>query len=183
MPNPSNAGDRAKAYRLRKLAKRTKLMPVDALWLAEYEENQQQKPKDVGASRSRSGRRIHLDVEEHAEAESVGTGAAAAAAAAALAAKEEGRRLDSLTIESVGALKEAVGVYRDMCLSMRRRMESLEEIHIEMLDAVRTQYLARTQAEINAMEASSAGGDAMTKMAETMLPHLFNGKHGAKPAT
>jgi hypothetical protein len=50
-----------------------------------------------------------------------------------------------------------------------------------MLDAVRTQYLARTQAEINALEASSQGGDAMTRMAESLLPQMF--KNGTKPAT
>src|SRR5258708_1884711 len=139
MPDPSNAGDRAKAYRLRKLAKRSKLMPVDALWLAEYQENQKKTDEkrggpDFGASRARSGRRIKLDVEEHAESESIGTGAAAAAAAA-LAAKEEGRRLDSLTIESVNALKEACAVYRDVCLSLKERTEVLEATHIAMLDA------------------------------------------------
>jgi hypothetical protein len=183
VPDPANAGDRAKAYRLRKV-KPGKLPPIDALWLGEYEDKakdrERAKARDVGGSRRRSGRRIKLDVEEHEEAEAVGTGAAAAAAAAALATREEGRRLDSLTIESVGALKEAVACYREICISMKDRMEILEETHIEMLGSVREQYLARTQAEINAMEAAS-GGDPMTKLAEQFLPDILRRANGAKP--
>lgn len=182
MGDRASAGDRAKAYRLRKLRTSSKLMPIDALWLADYEEKEERRTRsraaDVGASRSRSGRKVKFEMEEDAEAEAIGTGTAATvAAAAALQVKEEGRRLDSLTIESVGALKEAVAVYRDVCLSMRRRMEALEDNHVEMLEAVRTQYLARTQAEINALESATGDGDAITKMAESLLPHMF--KNGA----
>src|SRR5258706_8850006 len=144
MPDPANQGDRAKAYRLRKLAKRTKLPNVDALWLGEYDEKAKARAKftgDVGGSRRRSGRRVKLDIEEHEEAEAVGTGAAAQAAAAALMAKEEGRRLDSLTVESVAALKEAVATYREVCLSLNERYEIMEDTHIELLGSVREPYL------------------------------------------
>jgi hypothetical protein len=183
MPDPANQGDRAKAYRLRKEAKKGKLAPVDALWLGEYDEKAEARAKasDRGASRWQSGRKVKFEMEEHEEAEAVGTGAAAAAAAQALAAREEGRRLDSLTVEAVGALKAACDVYRDVCLSMKERMEVLEGTHIEMLGAVRDQYLARTQAEINAMEAASQGGDEISQIAKTLLPDLLGLKNG-KPA-
>jgi len=185
MPDPNNPGDRAKAYRLRKLAKKGPLPPIDTLWLSQYDDGRaksRQRAADVGASRRSSGRKINLQVEEHEEAEAVGTGAAAWAAAA-LAAREEGRRLDSLTIESVGALKEAVACYREVCLSMKDRLEILEDSHVDMLEAVRTQYLARTQAEINALESASGDGDAMTKLAEQFLPDILRRAtaNGQKP--
>jgi hypothetical protein len=158
---PHNAGDAAKAYRLRK--RKDQLGPVDRLWLAEYEEKQEQDrerkrdAKDVGASRS--GRRIKLDVEEHAEAMGTGT-AAAAAASAALVAKEEGRRLDSLTINAVDALKEACAVYKDICLSLRERAEVLEATHVAMLEGVREHFAARTEAEMALVQQEQSGDPA-----------------------
>lgn len=172
-----NAGDRAKAYRLRKELKAGTIKPIDKLWLANYEDEAAKHARrhvDVGASRSKSGRKVEFKMEEAAEHEAVGSGSAAvAAASAALAAREEGRRLDSLTIEAVGALKEAVNVYQSVCLTMRRRMEVLESSHVEMLEAVREQYLARTQAEINALETAQAGGDAVSRLAEELLPQVL----------
>jgi hypothetical protein len=186
MPDPANQGDRAKAYRLRKLAKRSKLPPVDALWLGEYDDKARERVKkatDVGGSRRRSGRRVKLDIEEHEEAEAVGTGAAAQAAAAALMAREEGRRLDSLTVESVGALKEAVATYREICLSLHERYQIMEDTHIELLGSVREQYLARTQAEITALEAANGDGDDIQKMAAAYLQQLLGQKAGVKTST
>jgi hypothetical protein len=150
MPDPSNPGDRAKAYRLRKRGKKEALANVDQLWLSEYDEKFEKRQHANGTSKnfgaSRSARTIKLDIDE--QAESMGTGTAAAVAAgAALAAKEEGRRLDSLTINAVDALKEACGVYKDICLSMRERLEVLEGTHIAMLDSVRDHFIARTQTE------------------------------------
>lgn len=171
------------------------LPAVDALWLAEYDEEAEKakrarRPLEVGkdTGASRSGRRVQLDIQE--EAESVGTGSAAAvAAAAALTAKEEGRRLDSLTINAVDALKEAVDVYRQICLSLRERTEVLEATHIEMLQAIRGEYLARTNAEV-ALAAAAEQGEG--GVAEGMLMKLLEGwqrkqerekvKRGAKPA-
>lgn len=127
------------------------LSPTDVLWLADFDERAKgygpgktKEGKNFGASRS--GRKVKFELQE--EAESVGVGnAAVEAASAALQAKEEGRRLDSLTVNAVGALKEAVACYRDMCLSMRERMEILEATHISMLDAVRDHFIRRTEAE------------------------------------
>jgi hypothetical protein len=152
MPNPRSQGDRAKAYRLRKADAKGQLGPVDKLWLAEFNEEKEKHERqrrqrgtvNVGASRSK--RRVRVELDE--EAEAAGTGnAAAAAAGAALAAKEEGRRLDFLTTESVAALKEACKVYRSICLSLRERTEILEETHVQLLMSVREHAIKRSEAE------------------------------------
>jgi len=154
MPDPKNPGDRTKAYKLRKqLARGDQVANVDKLWLAEYDEktDDNAKPaKNGGPSknygRSRSGREVSFHLKEAAEAEGTGN-AAAAAAAAALQAKEEGRRLDSLTVSAIDVLKTAVAVYKDVCLSMKDRMEILEESHVAILDAGRQHYLERVEVE------------------------------------
>jgi len=156
-PTPSNAGDRTKAHRLRR---RKDLGPVDKLWLAQYDDAVEDKKKkrkhkfDVGASRSQ--RRVRVEVDE--EQEAAGTGEAAKFAAAALEAKEEGRRLDALTVNALDVLKEAVATYRDVCLSMKDRLEILEATHIAMLDSVRESHIDKTNAEIELMKLASAEG-------------------------
>lgn len=190
MPSPKNPGDRTKAHRLRAAIKHGQtLQPVDQLWLAEYEgldaERQQQlssggATKDVGASRS--ARTIKLDIDE--KAESIGTGAAAvAAASAALAVKEEGRRLDSLTMHSVDALKEAVAVYRDICLTLANRTEILEATHIEMLGSVRSYYLHAMQAEGALMHKEQDGDPSTAMLIALVAKHLgIDVPAGALPA-
>jgi hypothetical protein len=158
MASKSNAGDAAKAYRLRRREKAGEALdPIDKLWLVNYTEKVeardakrgQRRPlsagRDIGASRAT--RKITLDIDE--EQESAGTGGAAAAAAvAALESREEGRRLDYLTVGAIDALREACSVYRDICVSLRERTETLEATHIAMLDGVREHYAARTEAEM-----------------------------------
>lgn len=159
---PKNAGDSTKAYRLRQQLKHgQQLKPLDQLWLDDYTERTERekrrgKTKSFGASAA--GRKIKLDIEEHAE--SVGTGTAASeAAAAALMSKEEGRRLDALTVNAVGALREAVATYKEICLSMKDRLEVLETTHIAMVNAVGAAYMERTEAEIALRNASEKSGD------------------------
>jgi hypothetical protein len=160
MPNARSQGDRAKAYRLRKLDRKGELGPVDKLWLAEYEEEREKwekerqarsRPINVGASKKK--RRLRVELDE--EAEAAGTGNAAALAAGALAAKEEGRRLDFLTTESVAALKEACRVYRSICLSLRERTEILEETHVQLLMSVREHAIKRSEAETQLLTQAS----------------------------
>lgn len=165
------------------MRKKKTLPAVDALWLAEYDEEAEKAKrarrsleagKDMGASRS--GRRVQLDIQE--EAESVGTGSAAAvAAAAALQAKEEGRRLDALTINAVDALKEAVEVYKSICISLRERTEVLESVHVEMLQSVRASYVRETETELALMEAQRNGEGGV---AEGMLAELLKGMSRGK---
>lgn len=128
-----NGANAAKASRMRRLVKDGKALdPVDKLWLAEYDEETARREKarrdrrerhgigaaEVGASRKERTLQVNL----HEEAEAAGTGptAAAIAAGAALEAKEEGRRLDSLTVNSLEIMKEAVSTYRDIALTLRK---------------------------------------------------------------
>jgi hypothetical protein len=179
MPDPKNPGDRAKAYRLRKaLQRRENVADVDKLWLAEYEEKSAP-PKGAAASkhhgRSRSGRRVSFELEEAAESEGTGN-AAAVAAGAALAAKEEGRRLDALTINAVDSLKEACAVYKDICLTLRERTEILEATHIEMLQTVRGYYIHAMEAEgalIQRERDAANEGDPSTAMIVDLLSKHF----------
>lgn len=184
MPDPKNAGDRAKAYRLRKaLQRRENVADIDRLWLAEYEEKDPKRLASEGGGgaskhhgRSRSGRQIKFELQEAAESEGTGN-AAAIAAGAALQAKEEGRRLDFLTINSVDALKEACAVYKDICLSLRQRMEILEATHIEMLQTVRGYYIHAMEAEgalIARDNEAASEVDPSTAMVVDMLAKHFN---------
>src|SRR5688572_24734066 len=139
MATKSNAGDAAKAYRLRRREKGGETLdPIDKLWLVNYEEQVDARDKKRGQKRkrlasgdigaSRATRKITLDIDE--EQESAGTGGAAAAAAvAAIESREEGRRLDYLTVGAIDALREACSVYRDICVSLRERTETLEATH------------------------------------------------------
>jgi len=172
MPDPTRAGDRTKASRFRRQLERgEQLADVDQLWMAEYEEKAQRtrtnKPADYG--RSRSGRKVNatFQMEEAAEAEGTGT-AAGAAAAAALVAREEGRRLDSLTEHSVYALKEACAVYKDICLMLRERTEVLEHTHIEMLQSVRSHFIEATK-----LEGALTQRDAEQKPEDQLLAMLM----------
>lgn len=153
------------------------MQPVDQLWLAEYNEKDDKRRRelsggtDIGASRS--ARTIKLDIDE--KAESIGTGAAAvAAASAALVAKEDGRRLDALTMHSVDALKEACAVYKDICLTLKERAEILEATHIEMLHTVRSHYLHATEIESTLRRVQDEPhGDAATELLMLMAAKHF----------
>jgi len=108
--------------------------------------------KDQG--RSRSGRKIHFQLEEAAEAEGTGT-AAAAAAAAAMQAKEEGRRLDALTVNAIEGYRQLVKDQREWLQEIRRneraaqrRVERYEQTHVALIDTVRESLLARVNSEI-----------------------------------
>ncbi len=169
-PDPNNPSHRTKAHKLRAARKHGQtLAEVDALWLSDYEEKQQ-RPPGQSHGRSKSARRVveHREIEEAAEAEGTGPTAAAAAVGAALQSREEGRRLDSLTEKSVLALKEACGVYKDICLSMAERLQILEQTHIEMLFSVRAHFMAATGAEAALMQR-----DAETDPAKDMLTMLL----------
>ena len=156
-------GARNKAAKLRKQLASGEITAVDRLWLEDYNE------KTNGAGdwgKSASRKRIHKTetVEEDTAAEGTGT-AAAQAASMALMAKEEGRRLDALTTGAIGALHEAVEVYKAVSLTLLERTRVLEETHVEMLQAFRGEFLARTDAEAELREKEKdADGDGTTAM-------------------
>lgn len=179
---PLNPKSRARAYRLRaRLRKGDTLEVEDAVWLGDYEK-QTNAANDFGASASE--RTIHVEEKRMA----VGTGAAAEVAAAAAMAREEGRRLDYLTKAAIDALvegrqvlvaaatqsREAAAVYGLMVKDLLSRTKALEEVHLSMLDSVREQYLARTQAEVDAVKAENAenkesSGTHLERMLEAFL--------------
>jgi hypothetical protein len=167
-----SAADRSRAYRLRSRVRAgEELEPADAEWLANYES-----ARNTGMSASR--RVVSLDIDE--QSVSAGTGAAAAEAASAGAiAREEGRRLDYLSRVGIEAMSRACQLYERMASSLLERTKALEEVHLAMLDAVREQYLARTQAEIDAMhaeaEASRENDDEKPDAATSLLEKIIDG--------
>lgn len=151
--NPKNPGHRTKASKIRtRIRAGAQVTPEEAAWLADYEE-EQRRPKDVGGSRSE---RI-INIEERSEA--VGTGAAAEVAAAAAMTREEGRRLDYLLQGSVNALMKAVETYKSVTETLLERTLAMEEVHMGMLGTIREQYIARTQAEVDAIAQGAKEND------------------------
>ena len=182
-PSKHNPGDAAKAYRLRAMVKRGQtLKPIDVLWLADYDHHH---PNDHAAAgrasgaargahaRSRKGRKIDLHVEEAEEHEASADSPAALAAAAALQSKAEGERLDTLTVNALKILQEAVSTYRKLCASVTDMLATYQTAHLETLAAVRTHYLARTEAESAAMEAERSALNAGDPAKEMMLIALM----------
>lgn len=138
-------GARTKAAKLRKQLASGEISDIDRLWLDDYTEKTNGSG-DWGKSASRT--RVHRSetIEEDKAAEGTGT-AAAHAAGLALMTKEEGRRLDSLTINSIAALKEAVDVYKSVCVSLLEQNKAYGAAHVEMLNAYRGEMLSRIDAE------------------------------------
>lgn len=166
-----NPGDAAKAFRLRSAKKRGQtLKPIDALWLADYEHHHPDNSKPGGVRAShRKGRKIDLHVEEAEESQVAADSPAAIAAAAALQERAAGERLDSLTVNALNVLKEAVFTYRKLCDSVTQMLAVYQNAHLETLGAVRQHYLARTEAESAAIEATRAAAEAGDPAKEMML--------------
>ncbi len=171
--NPRHPSTRTKAYRLRKRAEDGDLLTAEeTAWLADYEAAQ---GSDVGASATE---RI-INIEERSAA--VGTGdAAREAAAMASIAREEGRRIDYLAKTGMAALVQACTMYQQMAASMLARTEALEEVHLGMLESVRQNYLARTQAEVDAIQAAKdAEGGQIGELVNALLPVIMQRLGGA----
>lgn len=190
-PDPKNPSHRTKAFKLRAAAKRgQKLADVDLIWLSTYEDAQKKEnpAQSTTYGRSRSARKVKRteEIEEAAEAE--GTGGAAVEAAKAIAIREEGRRLDALTLNAMEVLKSAAEVNKETALMLRegfavifeninRRSEILEETHIEMLQSIRSHFLHATQIEGALMQR-----DAETKPEDQLLMMLMAKHLGVDPA-
>jgi hypothetical protein len=165
-------GKRSKASKLRKQLANGEISDVDRLWLHEYEE-QTNGSGDWGKSASRT--RVHRTetVEEDKAAEGTGSGAAHAAGLA-LMAKEEGRRLDSLTVNAIAALHEAVDVYKSVATTLLERTKVLEETHVEMLQSIRAEFLSRmeTEADLLAKEREDHPDEAKSMAMAMIAQHL-----------
>jgi hypothetical protein len=186
-----NAGDAAKAYRLRKALKDGKtLMPTEVLWLGDYERRTGGNtgtlpPGSTGAAakaqpygRSRKARKVNatFNLEEAAEAEGGGDSPAMIAAAAALQERAAGERLDALTVNSLNVLKEAVLTYRRLCTSVTEMLAVYQQSHLDTLASVREHYLARTKAEADTFaalkQAEDSGDPAKEMMLMVLMKHL-----------
>ena len=167
---------RTKASRIRKALAKGEANEIDQLWLAHYDE-QTNGSGNYGASASK--KQTHKTETVIEEAAAVGTGSAAVAAAGlALAAKEEGRRLDSLTVSSIAALKEAVGVYKEITLSLRDQLVEYRKAHTGMMETMTAHYLARVEAEAELMQKEKADDDDDDGGAKAMMLSVIAKKLG-----
>lgn len=169
---PGKSGShRNKAYQIRaKQRAGDPVSPEDLAWLLDYEAAQ--KSTSTGASASR---RVSYTEEESA---AVGTGAAAEVAAAGALAREEGRRIDYLLQRGMEAMQTAFNMQAKMCDQLMRDNHDLKEVQMAMLETVRAQYLARTQAEVDLMQSQADANrdekkDAISEMVEAMAPALM----------
>lgn len=204
MGGNTDGGNRTKAYRLRLQAQKGELTPVDRLWLADYEEKIQRArnerrnainhaaQEERGASRSK--RTVHLDIDEEKEAAGTGPTAAAIAAGAALEAKEEGRRLDALTINSMEMMSRAVDTYERITGTLERHWGIVVTALTQSMKKTRDQHseLAESDAEIltlkaqlaAALEAKENGGSSPEDLLLAVLKaHSGTERNGESPAT
>jgi gluconate kinase len=172
MPDPKNGSHRVKASKLRHaLARGQKVDDVDRLWLDEYTQQtkraERERATSFGRSKSKQARRLRVELDEAAESEAEGTGAAAAAAA--LAVREEGRRLDNLSIGATSTLREACDVYRDICLTLKDNFEILSNAVVESMMSQRQHYLAAGVLENQLMNAQNEQGDPAKDLLTMLL--------------
>jgi hypothetical protein len=163
MPNEFTPADRSRAYRLRSALKSgQEIEPDDDEWLNDYtaKANASTQP-----SRAAKASKV-MHYEEHA-AEATGDGAATALAAGSWA-REEGRRIDSLISVGLGAMQNACNMYHQMCVDLMHRTAQSEKAQTELMLSIREHYLARTQAETDAMIAQR---QAAFDRAEAMREH------------
>ena len=158
---PVTHAERSKANRIRLKAKQFQELTTDEkLWIEAYEARTKggAAAQDVGASQAAS-RKVTFTEEETA-ATSVGTGDAAATAAsaamgAALVVREEGKRLDSVLALAMNIMSRAVDTYEKMARQMLSEREQDGKLQRTLLETVRTQYLARAEAEAELIQAEA----------------------------
>lgn len=132
----------------------------EAAFLDDYEGS---KPaKQTG--RSASARRVQLDIEEVAEAE----GDHLHPDAYAGIARAEGLRADTLLRIVTDKLIACNEQYMKLMMYMMDRSVKLEEAHIGLLEAVRTQVLARVDAEAEARALAALPGGEDGSAAELL---------------
>jgi hypothetical protein len=175
-PDPSDQKARAKAFAIRKKATNGSAQPGELSWLGEYNRASKQRnrannatkataartdaeraatpppdPPPVAAAmpstmQAASSRKLTHIEEETRVAQASGDPVLVGAAMAAATAREEGRRYDYL-------LEAAVGSQRFVIEQLLKRNEALERAQIALMESIRAQYVARTQAEIDGMRA------------------------------
>lgn len=175
----ATGGQKAKASKIRKaLATGDEVPLADQIWFQTYEEaHPSAAAKDVGASSA--SKKIHRTETIEEQAKAVGTGAAApnaaSLAALALATREEGRRIDALTVNAVDALKAAVDVYKAVAEDMRKdRIEDRKAVR-ELTQSIRNHHLAQVKAEVKLLKKqheTDAPDDPVQEMIAALLPAM-----------
>lgn len=174
MSNEFTPADRSRAYRLRTAIKNgQEIDDDDDEWLNDYTAKAREATQPSRAAKA--SKVMHY--EEHA-AEATGDGAATALAAGSWA-REEGRRIDSLIAVGLGAMQNACNIYHQICVDLMNRTAMSEKAQLDLTLSIREHYLARTQAETDAMiaqrqaafdrqeaarEASEAGDEGENQM-------------------
>lgn len=179
--------DRQKATKLRVRAKAGVITAVESAWLREYDRARDdskklpESPRDTGRSASATKRISYTEEETAAAAE--GTGTAAEVAAAGMVVREEGRRLDSIIDRGINALVEANKMHQAMNAALLAERQADAVIQRQLLESVRTHFLARTEAEAELERRGQVDVDDVDdigKLAGQLLPHLLGAMSGAK---
>lgn len=152
---PKSPAERVKTARIRrKVVDGVPLTDDDAAHLEEYEETA---VSPQAKNRSASSRTVHLDIEEQAAAE--GNHPHPEMYAAAM--RSEGLRADTLLRIVTDKLIACNDQYMKLMIHMMERSTRLEDAHVGLLEAVRSQVLSRIDAEAEARALASqlaAGG-------------------------
>jgi hypothetical protein len=173
-PFSSTPANRARAHKLRlQMRANMGLDEADSTWLAGYEEQRAATSEGISRGASR-GRKVSYTEEEH---EAAGEVDAAAAAAAGAMVREEGRRLDSMIGVSMTAMQKAFDMSMKMCQMMSDRNRELETAHVSMMEAYRSHFLGRVEAEaeLEVMKRTAEEGDkdSLSSLAEMLLPYIL----------
>lgn len=184
---PPTHAERSKANRLRLKQKQfIQLTDDESAWLEAYAERTPRGTgsADVGASQAAT-RRVTYS-EEETQAASVGTGAAAeSASAAAMLATAEGKRIDNLLALSMSIMSRAVDTYERMVRQMLAERAQDSQVQRGLLETVRTQYVARAEAEAELLKAEAEhaaaeteGGDGFSQVVGALVEGMT--KNGVK---
>jgi hypothetical protein len=152
---PKSPADRVKKRRITtKVHQGEPLSDDEAAFLEDYEAGKPPQQRN----RSASARKVDLHIEEAAEAE----GDHLHPEAYASIARSEGLRADTLLRIVTDKLIACNDQYMKLMMHMMERSTRLEEAHVGLLEAVRTQVLARVDAEAEARslaQLQAAGGE------------------------
>jgi hypothetical protein len=181
----STPANRARAHKLRlKMRANGCLDEADSTWLAGYEEARAEVSEGMRAPRGASRARRVSYTEEEEEAASEGDTSGATYLAAGEIARQEGRRLDSMIGVSITAMARVSEMYEKMMGHLITRNHQLENAHIGMMNAYREHFLGRVEAEAELevlKRAEDGDKDALTSLAEQLLPVLLQQMPGAGP--
>lgn len=159
---PKNPAERVKTARIRKKAvEGIPLTDDEAAHLEDYEATAQP-PQTRG--RSASARKVDLHIEEAAEAE----GDHLHPEAYGAMARAEGLRADTILRIMQNALIACNEQYMKLMVHMMERSTRLEDAHVGLLEAVRTQVLARVDAEAEARALAQLPGGEDGSAAELL---------------